>query len=358
MTKISPDPREHSPSGRIESADLACASLMHFFEKRQLGMHARTMLAADYAYRASSLRPDQKRLLDGRIVNSFLPVQYRSPSSEEVRIIGSKNVDLAILTIIPNEHRAVSDVFALDGRPLITSHGRRFSEGTVASRHAGRELSLVESSAVDAMAISTVGAVRDLLQHYSPMAIFLVGIAAGIRDEVSLGDVVIARGVYNYDPGRLVPSEEQPRHDRLDTPKEVYYNFHYYEPASTGFAARAQELFDGLEPARRPKRTKKNNPKVVSRNVVIASGSQLIRDGRFLQDLRSRHDERLIAADQESYAFADACGGLWWGVIRGISDYGDPDKSDNWQYVAAANAALCLRDFIESQYVPPDAREL
>ena len=34
-------------------------------------------------------------------------------------------------------------------------------------------------------------------------------------------------------------------------------------------------------------------------------------------------------------------------------DSGDPQKDDRWQYLAAACAALCLRNFLETEYIPP-----
>lgn len=47
-----------------------------------------------------------------------------------------------------------------------------------------------------------------------------------------------------------------------------------------------------------------------SHNVVIAAGAKLLADGRSLTKLRTEHDERIIAADQESWGFAKASEGL------------------------------------------------
>src|SRR5262249_18364029 len=131
-------------------------------------------------------------------------------------------------------------------------------------------------------------------------------------------------------------------------------NLNYYQPTSCGF----DELVDGfltrLTPADRPPRLRKDFcPNVVSSNAMIAAGAKLLADGQFLSDLRDRYDQRMVAADQESGGFAVGCDArLSWAVFRGISDFGDPHKHDRWEYLAAGCAALCLRNFLEHEYLP------
>ena len=84
----------------------------------------------------------------------------------------------------------------------------------------------------------------------------------------------------------------------------------------------------------------------------------MLRDGRYLDELRSKFDDTICAADQESYGFAMAAQGLPWLIFRGISDHGDGKRHDDWKYTAAGMAALCLRDFLEQSYVPPDVSDL
>ena len=99
-------------------------------------------------------------------------------------------------------------------------------------------------------------------------------------------------------------------------------------------------------------------PSLVSENATIATGERVLRDGEYLAELRNRFDNTICAADQESYGFANAARGLPWLIFRGISDYGDTVPADDWKYTASGMAALCLRDFLEYGYLPPDLADL
>lgn len=97
-------------------------------------------------------------------------------------------------------------------------------------------------------------------------------------------------------------------------------------------------------------------PKVMNSNVTVSSGAKLLADGKTMEEFR-QVDQRAVVADQESWGFADSFGvGSWWAVIRGVSDFGDPEKSDEWQFLAASTATLCLKNFLEKEYLPPSAR--
>ena len=82
-------------------------------------------------------------------------------------------------------------------------------------------------------------------------------------------------------------------------------------------------------------------------------GEKVLRDGVLLNKLADRFDRSICAADQESYGFAEAARGVPWLILRGISDYGDPEVRDDWKFAATAMAALCLRDFLQTSYAPP-----
>jgi nucleoside phosphorylase len=197
--------------------------------------------------------------------------------------------------------------------------------------------------------------VYDIVQYADPATVVLLGVAAGDRNRVRLGDVVIPQAVHFYDPERVTDAGSEPRHERLLVPTDMRANLHYYDPAATGLDQQIRAFSRRMSWRDRPRLLSGFRPRVLSHNAVIASGAKLLVDGRFLPQLRSRHDQRLVACDQESWGFAKGSEGLWWAIFRGISDHGDPQKDDRWQYLAAVCAALCLRNFLETEYLPPEA---
>jgi nucleoside phosphorylase len=78
---------------------------------------------------------------------------------------------------------------------------------------------------------------------------------------------------------------------------------------------------------------------------VILAGGKLLEDG----SLPRRADEahaRIMAAEMDGAGFAAACEQQRrpWVVVRGIADYGEPDRRKHWQYPATFVAARYVRD--------------
>jgi nucleoside phosphorylase len=79
---------------------------------------------------------------------------------------------------------------------------------------------------------------------------------------------------------------------------------------------------------------------------LVQAGDRLKRDGSLPQTWRTSHD-KLYAVEMEGGGFAQACESddHEWMVFRGISDFGDPEKRDKKQAVAAVAAAALVRQF-------------
>ena len=74
---------------------------------------------------------------------------------------------------------------------------------------------------------------------------------------------------------------------------------------------------------------------------LIASANQLIKDAILRDTLARKHD--VLCFETEAAGLMDALPCL---VIRGISDYADSHKNDNWQGYAAATAASYAKELL------------
>jgi nucleoside phosphorylase len=318
-------------------------------------------MIADYAAKAVAVDIETRRKWNQQIVNSFssapIPEPRKVPSADFRRT----KVDAAIVSVTSVELSALMKVFRVSShKPSRQQRHRRYYETTVWSDQLKRNLAVVVTAVTKPLNVQAVRAVGELLDIYEPDAAFLVGIAAGARDKLALGDVVIPQGVHYYEPTRLTDRGDLPRPQYFDVHEELQRSVFYYDPHRTGLYDRLSSFMSDLQQEERPKRVPEGyQPRVVTRNVVIASGEKLLADGQLLHQLRDRYDERLIVADEESYGFALGCTGrCWWGVFRGISDFADPEKADDWQYVSAGHAAMCLRDFLQHEFLPEGEGEL
>jgi nucleoside phosphorylase len=319
-------------------------------------------MLADYASKVRGADPNLREQWNRAIIDSFAPPDSSDLHEPEPVVMRRVRVDIAILSVTLTELDAVRDAFGISRDQRFRGHRhRRYFSARVWSTPLHRDLSVVVTATTRALNLHAVDAVRDLLEIYEPQVVFLVGIAAGDKRKVKRGDVVIPEGVYYYEPSKLTAKGEQPRPEHAEVNEELHRCIFHYDPRRTGFYDKLVTFVERLGPQTRPRGLRANRRfNVIAKNAMIASGEKSLADGRFLHDLRDDQDERLIVADEESSGFALACGNqkLWWAIFRGISDYGGPDRDKAWQYLGTGNAALCLRDFLEHDYLPPGEEEL
>jgi len=177
------------------------------------------------------------------------------------------------------------------------------------------ELVLVNSMGSVQAALQT----QDSLRRNKAAHVVLLGIAAGMRGRVKLGDVVIPEQIYYYESAKVVADGElgapmwKPTDARIRRAASVF-------PVVTGL--------EGTGAAR------------LNTECVIASGEKVVASDEFRARLGLAH-RKLAAIDMESYGVA--CAAEWRGarmtVIKGISDFADTSKYNNYREAAAMASA-------------------
>lgn len=182
------------------------------------------------------------------------------------------------------------------------------------------------------------------INELNPAYVLMVGIAGGIKGEVKLGDVVIATQLFYYELAKEKP-EGCDRRPQMP-------------PTDSRLLNKAQNYLDTnwhtLITAKRPDSSVDvDSPKV--HFGVIAVGEKVIADENRVNELKSMHS-KLLAVEMESFGVASACANAAnrprFLAIRGISDYADPEKNDDWHEYAADVAAAFAIGFIRSGSVP------
>ncbi len=208
--------------------------------------------------------------------------------------------------------------------------------------------------------------------------IVLCGIAGGVptpdngERDVHLGDIVVANkdGIFQHDFGHdlyppsnkhlldkpqnpYIPSEEfdninnylitdidlgvAPWIDRLNErlPILVSKNQKFTRPLPT--SRNYYDKTNGSDLERIERNPPYQDPKVFSGG--IASGNCVLKNPFRRDKLRDHH--KILAVEMEAAGLAAACRQMRidFTVVRGICDYCDRNKNDEWQYYAAATAA-------------------
>ena len=347
-----------------EPPEQACRVLMQFIEQES-DPRKQILMLRDCRARARQLPAEAQRRIDKammRVLDPSAATDEEGGDTEQLSVIPTgtrKPVDVLVTTVVPIELTAARIAFDLPARPTKTHNNRRYYETQLHSEWVDRDLSVVITDIGDAGNAKAATAVSQMQQHYAPAAYFLVGIAAGREGAVELGDVVRPRIVMDFEGGTAYKREVKPRPEPKPVPERMFRNLNYYDPSTTNYYQRLQEAVKKLPREHWPPEDELDLPfrPDFPDKVVIATGEKVRRDSSLVA-LAKRHDERIKAADMESTGFAGQVGDVPWAVFRGITDFGNPKKADNWHGFAALAACVAVRDFLETQYEPPDVARL
>lgn len=311
-----------------------------------------------------------------QVDNSFSSTTDNSKIKPDFGIITALSKEFAALAMLL-ENRYELPIFPGQGA------GRRYLSGEIITKNDGKHtvvLCLVTSIG------NNIAAVRasSLLNHFQELkSIIMVGIAGGIPhpekpdDHVRLGDIVISneKGVIQYDFGKESKTGTEHRHSprppsasllegvKLLQVEELMGNKPWLKfidrallpegaqrpSKDTDILISSTNLEQIIEHPQDLKR-RNNEPKVFL--APIASANILLKNSLKRDQLRDKFGVKAI--EMEGSGIADATWNYEVGylVVRGICDYCDSKKNDDWQSYAAAVAAAYTIALLESIPVP------
>lgn len=266
-----------------------------------------------------------------------------------------RRVDVMVLTVIPEELEAARRVLDVDDGDRdkdadgTVYYHKRMPSALVATEYAIALLCIGSAGNPEAAAVTATA-----IAKLNPRAALLMGIAAGIRGKVRIGDVVLSERVVAYEPAAVASlggtTVEHPRPEIERPPHSMLQDAVTYCPAPDR-VHRAFVRSGGATPAAPPGQEAEFAAHVATsiavRRSTIASGEKLLRDPSKLHAVRRLHG-KVEVGEMEAAGFVAACrvGAVPWMVIRAISDFGDELKDDRFHELAACAASAVLHDFV------------
>jgi nucleoside phosphorylase len=281
-----------------------------------------------------------------------------------------------ILTALPEEFAAMRSFIDDPRRANIEGDRADYLIGTMPSSvpHRAHEVALTMLSETGNDAAAS--ACANLLRSYpSVRCLLMAGIAAGVPNpgrperHVRLGDIVVAKGIAEYDSVRenddgpaarrafpppspllrrrvrLLQAGEmtgdRPWEDLLAAQLRFFPRFRR-PPESTdvlyssGRVDRQVPHPDMTLSGHRP-----GQPKVHSG--LIASGDRSLRSARKRDDIAASYDVLAIEMEGKGIGNTGLYEGVEWFTVRGISDYGDRHVTPAWRSYASMAAAAYVR---------------
>lgn len=271
-----------------------------------------------------------------------------------LEVEGKSSVDVLVLTVIQPELDAALGALGIAEGSRTTIDNMVYYQGYIQSERMGRDYHVVVTCIGSAGNPRAAAATAAAIAAQRPRAVLLMGIAAGVRDKIRIGEVVLAERVVAYEPAALLRDKdgarEQPRPE-IDRPElgMLQGAVAYRSPPD-----RLRQLFEragGTIPAPMVDKEAEYRKHVAdslgAKLGTIASGEKLLRDPQKLLSVRELYG-KVEVGEMEATGFVEGCRQYDkpWMVIRGISDFGDELKDDRFHTFAACAAAAVLADFL------------
>jgi len=309
-------------------------------------------------------------------------------TSELIEIIPEITIDpermkptIGIITALPKEYAAVNillenknDKYKVPG----PGAGRRYCLGEIPTEKGNRHNLVLVTVGMGNNIAATRASI--LLEHFPNVkSIIMVGIAGGIpnpdkvNDHVRLGDIVVSneQGVIQYDyvenKIEKVEYRNPPRPPSASLVEAVRYleaeeilgyrpwEVYIDQAVSQLKIERPSEDDDKLycsknqdEVIGHPKDKKRINGKPKVSIGPIASANILQKNPMARDELRERFKVKAVEMEASGIADATWTHDVGYLVVRGICDYCDSHKNNDWQQYAAVVAAAYTRALIES----------
>jgi nucleoside phosphorylase len=254
------------------------------------------------------------------------------------------SVDVVIITALPKESDAV--LRHLKSVEETTVQNRTYYKSVIQQENERNFYTVVVLSLSGMGNTESAIATTQAITIWNPAQVILTGIAAGIKkgDSRFLGDLVVGEQIVGYELGRAMDGRTERR-------------FQVLRPAHKLLEAarnlRTEEWVFGAAKLRPDGSSGRILPKV--HFGVVASGEKVVADAGLVEELKSSWSQ-LVGIEMESYGTAlavfeaETVPGML--LVKGICDWADSSKSDDWQEYAADIAATFVVALLKRVILP------
>jgi nucleoside phosphorylase len=275
----------------------------------------------------------------------------------------SLKADICLLTVIEAELIAARQILGLTDRDRVkTIGGTNYWIGEIFNRPQNRTFRIALGCVGGAGNYESAAATGDAIMTVRPAIVVLAGIAAGLKGKTKIGQVLFSQRIVQYESAAWVQGEDgqsdvepRPEIERVSVAIDqdlVAYDKH---AAASRVQTACQPLLGHITRLSTAElnRLGLTETEIAYQPVLsvstIASGEKLLRDESRLRTIKRDTHGKTEAGEMEAAGLIAQCrrNGVPWLVVRGVSDFGDPLKADNFHQIAAARALAAATDFLQ-----------
>jgi nucleoside phosphorylase len=249
--------------------------------------------------------------------------------------------DIAIVTALNKEFEQFKEICSWELFPVINDPLLYYS-CTLNTKNSNN-IKII-ACCINDMGMQAASAVASkVITKFSPSYIFMTGICAGLKSAgVTIGEIIVAKQVWDYESGKI---EDGNNGNFIFKPDMKCL------PTDQGIITRLIEFSNNkaiLSKIYNEFKGKKPNIQLGVKFDSVGSGPYLLTSKNYLTKLLE-NDRKLIGIDMEAYGIYKAAQfhtGTIPVFIKGVCDYGDADKDDDFQIYASYISARFVFDYL------------
>lgn len=274
-------------------------------------------------------------------------VRARKELLAEEKNIRNYEADIAIITAVSVEQKAVLNLPVGWTKCNVPYDSQTYHVAEIDIEDKKLRLVLACQRIMGMTAAATT--TTKVINYFNPHYVVMVGIAGGRKDEVNIGDVIIASSSYDYGSGKWKCNEETGQREFEADPDMINISTEMLNIFSGNF----RELLDKLREQWRI--DARQDVKVASQIHIgpLASGAAVVQVPDILKNYIKPHVRKFKGIDMETYGVYYACRESFkprpeFVAIKSVSDYADSEKGDDYQEYCAFLSANILHHLIKN----------
>ncbi len=252
----------------------------------------------------------------------------------------NNSVDVVIITALQKEQQAV--IKHLDKVEKVEIKNRVFYRAEVLHENGQGSYSVVLLSLPGMGNVQASIAATQAITIWNPSQIILTGISGGIKADANqyLGDIVVGEQIVDYELGKIKETGMEHRYEVMRSSFPLINAARNLQPEKWVLSSKVPRP-DGT--------TGRVIPKV--HFGVVASGQKIVANSAFLEEIRA-HWSKIAAIEMEGFGIALAAFQAETApkmfMVKGICDWADNTKNDEWQDYAADIAAAFVISLLKT----------
>lgn len=254
------------------------------------------------------------------------------------------SVDLAFITAIADpEHTKLLEVLNVQNAQKVFAHGFILLIGD--AQFGSHKLRVACACSASMGMVAAAVCTTKVLYELSPKLVIMTGVCAGVESQVSKGDVVVGRFVFDYGCGKIEKGKLHPDYEPVQCGDIVSSVLQDSIAECEKSLCDEWNRFTGSKPSQSPR------VHVGS----MASGAAVVADQHVINGIVD-HKRKLHGLDMEAYGVARAVASATqrpttWLIAKAVQDFADSQKDDSIRGYCALISAAYAKTLVEKQYM-------